>query len=80
MSYYFDTIINTILWVRPLIFMVIGIILFIVDGIKAKKKSRLRKISITVMFWISIAIACLYICFLIMIIRFLNSDVAMSNM
>ena len=40
-------------------FMVLSVVLFIVDGIKAKRQHRRRKVGITVMFIISIIIAVL---------------------
>ena len=40
-------------------FMVLSIVLFIVDGIKAKRQHRRRKVGITVMFILAIIIAVL---------------------
>ena len=40
-------------------FMVLSVVLFIVDGIKAKRQHRRRKVGITVMFILAIFIAVL---------------------
>ena len=40
-------------------FMVLSVVLFIVDGIKAKRQHRRRKVGITVMFILAIIIAVL---------------------
>ena len=40
-------------------FLVLSIVLFIVDGIKAKRQHRKRKVGITIMFIISIILAVL---------------------
>lgn len=63
-------IINLIFFFGPLIFMIIGIVRFIDDGVKAKRESRKRKISIKVMFVISLVLACWYSFILLIFLAF----------
>ena len=61
-------IINAIILTVPFIYIVTSITLFIIDGIKAKKESRTRMISIAIMFGLSLEVAGWYILTLIVFI------------
>ena len=62
---YWNEIANTALVLAPVVifvgFIITSVVLFIRDGIKAKKEKRSRKIPITVMFIISMVLAAIAI-------------------